>query len=281
VDNSDCVRSEWGFFTVPETFPPVILKRKAERLRHETQNWALHALIDETPIHVRSLVGKYFAKPWIMLSQEPILLALILYSSLVYSILYLIFFAYPYSFELVRGWEQGVSALPFLALFGGILLCAGYIAIDTKIRFNPKLRRSGKLVLPESRLPPMIIGSFFLPVGLFWFAWTSNPNITSVPQVLSGIFTGCGIFLVFLPSQIYIVDVYLLNANSALAASACARAFMAAGFPLFATYMYERLGVAWSTSLLGFLCIAMIPFPILFYMHGEKLRAKGKFAFTL
>jgi len=102
-----------------------------------------------------------------------------------------------------------------------------------------------------------------------------------VPQVLSGIFIGCGIFLVFLGSQIYIVDVYLLNANSALAATACARALMATGFPLFATYMYKRLGVAWSTTLLAFLCVAMIPFPIVFYMHGEKLRAKGKFSFAL
>jgi len=148
-----------GLFTVPETFAPVILKRKAEKLRHETKNWALHATIDEAPIHMRSLLEKYFSKPWIMLFQEPILMAMTLYSSLVYSILYLIFFAYPYSFEIVRGWERGVSALPFLALFGGILICAGYIALDTKRRFNPKLIRSGKFVLPESRLPPMIIVS--------------------------------------------------------------------------------------------------------------------------
>jgi DHA1 family multidrug resistance protein-like MFS transporter len=45
--------------------------------------------------------------------------------------------------------------------------------------------------------------------------------------------------------------------------------------------MYQRLGVDWATSLLGFLCLAMLPFPVLFYMHGEKLRQKGKFAFAL
>lgn len=85
----------------------------------------------------------------------------------------------------------------------------------------------------------------------------------------------------FLPSQIYVVDTYLLNANSALAAMACARALMAAGFPLFATYMYVNLGVAWATSLLAFLSLAMVPFPILFWKYGEKLRMKGKFAFAL
>lgn len=208
-------------------------------------------------------------------------MAMTAYSSLVYSILYLIFFAYPYEFQLVRHWVAGKSSLPFLGLFSGILTCCLYIVLDTKIRFNTLLIRSKKLVLPEARLPPMMLGSLILPIGLFWFAWTSKPGIPWEAQVFSGLFTGCGIFLVFLPSQIYIVDCYLLNANSALAASACVRALMAAGFPLFAEYMYARLGVEWATSLLGFLCLAMLPFPVLFWMHGEKLRVKGKFAFAL
>lgn len=127
----------------------------------------------------------------------------------------------------------------------------------------------------------MMIGSVILPIGLFWFAWTSSPNIHPAPQIISGVFTGMGIFLVFLPAQIYIIDVYLMNANSALAATAFARALMAAGFPLFATYMYKDLGVDWATSLLGFLCVAMVPFPFLFWKYGEKIRAKGKFAVVM
>lgn len=85
----------------------------------------------------------------------------------------------------------------------------------------------------------------------------------------------------FLPGLLYIVDVYLLNANSALVSNTFVRSLMAAAFPLFATYMYEDLGVAWATSLLAFLCIAMLPFPILFYKYGKTLRAKGKFAFDI
>ncbi|KAF8861676.1 MFS general substrate transporter [Acephala macrosclerotiorum] len=270
-----------GLFTFPETYAPVLLKRKAEKMRHETKNWAIHAQLDEKPVHLRALFEKYFSKPWVMLAQEPILMAMTVHSSFVYSILYLIFFAYPYSFRQVRGWATGISALPFLGLFLGIVGCCMYIALDTKLRFNPMLIKSKKPFLPEARLPPMIVGSILLPIGLFWFAWTSNPNIHWAPQVVSGIFTGCGIFLVFLPSQIYVVDCYLLNANSALAAMACARALMAAGFPLFATYMYENLGVDWATSLLAFLSVGMVPFPVLFWKYGERLRMKGKFAFAL
>ncbi|XMA18131.1 hypothetical protein WAI453_010922 [Rhynchosporium graminicola] len=270
-----------GLFTVPETYAPILLKRKAERMRHETGNWALHSLIDEQPVNAKALLEKYFMKPWVMLFREPILMAMTLYSSLVYSILYLIFFAYPYSFRVVRGWSPTIASLPFLGIFIGIVICCVYIAIDTKTRFNKLLLASTKPFIPEARLPPMIIGSVMLPIGLFWFAWTSNPDLHWAPQVVSGIFIGCGIFLVFLPSQIYIVDTYLLNANSALAASSCVRALMAAGFPLFATYMYQDMGVDWATSLLGFLCLAMMPFPVLFWQYGEKLRMKGRFAFAL
>ena len=154
-----------------------------------------------------------------------------------YSILYLIFFAYPYSFEIVRGWEVGIASLPFLGIFIGIIFSSIAVTVDTKTRFQRELVNSEKPVIPEARLPPMIVGSFILPIGLFRFAWTSSPHITWVPQVISGVFIGSGIFLVFLPVQMCLVDVYLLNANSALAATGFVRAVMAAGFPLFATYI--------------------------------------------
>lgn len=44
----------------------------------------------------------------------------------------------------------------------------------------------------------MIVGAFMLPIGLFWFAWTSSPHITWVPQVLAGIPIGAGILMIFL-----------------------------------------------------------------------------------
>lgn len=61
-----------GLATFPETYAPVLLKRKAEKMRHETKNWAVHAQLDEQPIHMRALFEKYFSKPWVMLAQEPI-----------------------------------------------------------------------------------------------------------------------------------------------------------------------------------------------------------------
>jgi DHA1 family multidrug resistance protein-like MFS transporter len=72
-----------------------------------------------------------------------------------------------------------------------------------------------------------------------------------------------------------------MNANSGIAGNTLLRSFAGAGFPLFAVQMYHKLGVAWATTLLGFLAVAFIPVPILFFIYGEKLRKLSKFTPTL
>lgn len=44
--------------------------------------------------------------------------------------------------------------------------------------------------------------------------------------------------------------------------------------------MFHYLGVQWAGSLLGFLAIAFLPIPFLFYIFGERLRAKSSYAPT-
>lgn len=83
--------------------------------------------------------------------------------------------------------------------------------------------------------------------------------------------------IIFLQGLNYIIDVYKWNSASAIAANTFARSIIGAIFPLFATYMYDGLGIPWATSLLGFVCVALFPIPILFYIYGERIRAKGTF----
>ncbi|KAK5108664.1 hypothetical protein LTR62_008069 [Meristemomyces frigidus] len=266
--------------TIPETLAPILLQRKAARLRVQTKNWALHSKLDEEPVVLGALFNKYGLKPIKMITQDLILIVLTLYISLVYGILYLIFFAFPISYEYDRGFEFGISALPFLGIFLGVLIACALMAWETVAVFTPKMQKAQKL-LPEERLPPMMAGSIILVIGLFWFAWTSFPSISPWPQIVSGVFIGCGIIMVFMPSVVYLVDVYLFDANSALAANSFVRSLVGAAFPLFATQMYTKLGVQWASSLLAFLCLALVPAPFLFYKYGARIRARSKFAYNL
>jgi hypothetical protein len=51
--------------------------------------------------------------------------------------------------------------------------------------------------------------------------------------------------------------------------------------PLAATPMYTRLGVAWASSLLGFLSLVMCIIPFIFFKYGEVIRSKSKFCVYL
>ncbi|KAI9735398.1 MAG: hypothetical protein M1818_006404 [Claussenomyces sp. TS43310] len=266
-----------GLFVVPETNAQTILQTRAKEIRFRTKNWAVRAPIDEKPLDMRSIVNNYLTKPFRMLIQEPILLLITLYMCLVYGMLYLFFESYPISFQQERGWNAGVGALPFLSLLVGVIFAGIFVTWLTKTRFARKLKKHGR-VIPEERLPPMILGAIMLPIGLFWFAWTSSPHISPWPQIIAGVPIACGIFMIFLQGLVYIVDVYLMHANSAIAGNTMVRSLAGGGFPMFATAMYHNLGVPWATSLLGFLCVALMPVPVLFYVYGAKLRKLSKFS---
>ena len=265
-----------GLLLIPETSAARILQIRAAKLRHETKNWALHSKADETRITLRSVFHVYLARPWVMIVQEPILALITAYLSFLYGVLYLLFEAYPIAFQEGRGWNEGVGSLPFLSFVVGIAMGNGVIAYSTATNFKKSFVKYGRPI-PEERLQPMIVGAIVLPIGLFWFAWTSNSDIIWVPQVLSSALLGMGCLITFWQGINYIIDCYGFYANSAIAINTFIRSIAGAGFPLFAPAMYHNLGVAWATSVLGFLCVAFAPVPILFYIYGARIRAKSRY----
>ena len=270
-----------GLFIIPETYAPVLHQQRAARLRQETGNWALHALLDENRPTAKDIMWKYLLRPVQMLFLEPILLLITLYLAVIYGILYLFFEAFPVSFQEVRGWtNKGVAGLPFIGILVGMLLGVILIIYQTKTRFARKLEKHGQAV-PEERLVPMMIASVLLPAGLFWFGWTSNPHVSWVPQVIGSVPIGMGILVIFMQGLNYIIDVYLMFANSAIAANTLIRSMLGGAFPLFAVQMYHNLGVNWASSLLGFITAAMIPIPVGFFIYGKRIRAMSKYSPTL
>ncbi|KAL4988356.1 major facilitator superfamily domain-containing protein [Aspergillus falconensis] len=267
-----------AWFVVPETYHPVLLQRRAARLRKETGNQNLHAFLDHHKPTFGDIVRKYLFRPVQMLMLEPILILITLYLALVYGILYLFFEAYPVSFQEERGWtNEGIAGLPFIGIMLGVLCGVALIVWQTKTRFAHKLAKHGR-VIPEERLVPMMVASVLLPGGLFWFGWTSSPNVHWLAQVAAGVPIGAGILVIFMQGLNYIIDVYLMFANSAIAANTLIRSSLGGAFPLFATQMYHKLGVPWASSLLGFITVAMIPIPVVFYIYGKKIRALSKFS---
>ena len=215
-------------------------------------------------------------KPTVLLGTEPILVLITLYQSFLYGMLFLFFEGFPISFVQDRHWTPRLSSLTFIALFIGVIIGLTAVITHAVTIFARQNASTPGLAVPERRLPPMIVGAVILPIGLFWFAWTSHPGTSWVAQVIAAIPISGAMFVIFIQGLKYIIDVYLLYANSAISSNTFVRSFFGAGFPLFGTAMYHKLGVDWATSLLAFLSVALAPVPVIFYIYGRQIRGLSR-----
>ncbi|KAL3491403.1 major facilitator superfamily domain-containing protein [Aspergillus germanicus] len=265
-------------FFVEETYPPVVLVKKAEELRRRTKNWGIHAKQEEVEIDLRELITKNFSRPVRILFSEPVLLLLSIYMAFLYGLLYLFMTAYPIVFQQMYGFNKGVGGLPYFGLITGEFL-GGLFIIALQPWYNKKLTTNNDIPIPEWRLPPAIIGGAAFAGGLFWFGWGGyQSSVHWIVPTVSGLLTGFGLLCIFLQCLNYIIDTYLVFAASALAANSILRSLAGAGFPLFAPYMFKALGVNWAGTLLGCVAVVLMPIPLLFYLYGSRIRQKSKFA---
>ncbi|OTA94508.1 hypothetical protein M434DRAFT_29878 [Hypoxylon sp. CO27-5] len=263
---------------VPETYAPILLRKRAEKLSKMTGKVYMSKLDIGKP---KKTVSEEFkvalSRPWILLFREPIVLLLSLYMAIVYGTLYMMFAAFPIVFQQQRGWSPGIGGLAFLGIAVGMLCSVSYSVWDNKRYAKTAANHNGNAP-PEARLPPAMIGSILLPVGLFWFAWTNGREIHWIVCIIASAFFASGLVLVFLSLMNYMIDAYVIYAASALAANSVLRSIFGAAFPLFTTAMYNNLGIHWASSVPGFLAIACLPFPWLFYKYGGAIRMRCKFA---
>lgn len=267
-----------GSLCIPETYAPVLLRRRAKRLTELSGKIYRSKLeIDQGRVNLRESFKTALSRPWILLLREPIVFMLSLYMAIVYGTLYMLFAAYPIVFEQVRSWNQGVGSLPFLGIMVGMLMAVVYTIWDNK-RYVRVEEEHGGFAPPEARLAPCMIASVAIPVGLFWFAWTNYPSIHWMACIAAGVPFGFGMVLVFLSIMNYLIDAYTIFAASVLAANSVLRSCFGAAFPLFTTYMYQGLGIHWASSIPAFLAVACVPFPFLFYKYGPTIRKRCKYA---
>jgi MFS family permease len=258
----------------PETYAPYLLRRRAAGLSRVTGKVYASKLDAHSP---KTSISTVLMRPWVLLFREPIVLLTSIYMAILYGTLYMLFAAFPIVFQQHRGWSPGVGGLAFLGVAVGMIFSVIYSFIDNK-RYARAVAAAGGLAQPEARLPPAIIGSVLLPVGLFWFAWTNGTDIHWIVSIAASGFFGAGLVLVFLSLLNYIIDSYVVFAASALAANSVLRSLFGMAFPLFTADMYRNLGIHWASTIPAFLALACLPFPFLFWKFGLSIRQRCKYA---
>jgi len=265
-------------FFLEESYGPVVLVAKASDLRRRTRNWGIHAKQEEVEIDVAELARKNLARPLKLLFTEPIILLVTFYLSFVYGLLYVSLTAYAIIFGEIHGFSPGVSGLPYIGMIVGAML--GFLASVLEApSYVRKLEANDGIPVPEWRMPLCAAGGIFFAAGLFWLGWTGfDPSIHWIVPTLSGLFIAFGIFTIFMANLNYLIDAYLMFAASAVAANTIMRSLFGAVFPLWASYMFEGIGIQWGMTFLGCMACLFIPVPFIFMKYGKAIRSRSKVA---
>ncbi|KAJ9094569.1 hypothetical protein QFC20_006884 [Naganishia adeliensis] len=220
----------------PETYAPILLKRKAARLckQHNTNAFKSEIEMRKTPLSTTLKIA--LTRPFIFMFCEPIVLCMSIYLSFIYSLLYLLFFAFPIAFEEVRGWNEGLTGTAFVAVMLGIAFA--FIALQyQEVLYK---RASKNDARPEARLYPMMLGSIILPIGLFIFAFTGGYEwVHWIGPCVGGCLFGLAMLLVY------------VSANS------------------------HNMGFQYAGLLLALIACAISPIPFLFFFKGEAVRKRS------
>ncbi|BFZ58060.1 Polyamine transporter 4 [Savitreella phatthalungensis] len=261
--------------TIPmkETYVPVLLKRRALKMRKEGHN--VIAPLEAHPITLKQVVPKYLIRPFVMLVTEPALLFVSIYTAIGYALLYSFLLAYNFVFQGIRRFSFTLATLPLLGVIVGVVV--GAICV---VSFNPSYRRSFiKLGHPdvERRLHPMLPGAVALPTGLFLFAWTAPySSIHWIVPTIAGVFAGMGIICIFMSSMLFCSDCYGPYAASAVSANVMLRSLLATAFILFTRRMLVNMSVQGSFSMLGGIGVVAMFGPVLLIKYGQSLRKNSK-----
>ncbi|KAJ4336711.1 hypothetical protein N0V95_008549 [Ascochyta clinopodiicola] len=265
-----------------ETYKPIILARRAKQLGIDTKP----AGSPGAAAMKRSLIANLF-RPIHMLVTEPVVFFLSLYTAFAFGVLFLLFAAFPYIFTRPPySFTVSQSGLTFLAIGLGVLIGgATGLLIDHRM-YQPQhraaLARGEKNAPPEHRLYNAMMGSWGILIGLFWVGWSAGKGAHWAIVLVGSVPFAWGNLCLFTSAALYMTDVYgPLNGASAIAANGIFRYALGAAFPLFTVQMYSALGVAWATSLLGFLSVLMLPIPWVFYKWGPKIRARSRYPVTM
>lgn len=267
---------------LPETYAPVLLVKRAQRIRKEDPALNVVAPHELQELDLTQLARRVLTRPMRMLFFELIVSATCVYLALCYAIFYMTFQAFPIIYQDLYGLSPGVEGLTFLTIGAGALC-----ALPVFFGWDSFLQRAQEQGRPWTkreeyrRLPLACVGGPLFAISMFWIGWTAREDVPFFVPMLGGIPFGMGFQLIFMALLNYLTDAYEIFAASATAATSCCRSILATVLPFASAPMFSRLGIAGACSLLGGLSCLMCAVPFMFLWKGERLRAGSKFCIVL
>lgn len=179
-----------ALFALRETYAPVILQRKVNRLRKETGNPNLRSAL-ETPGNAMDKFKQAIVRPLKLLILTPIVTLPALYVAITYGILYLLITTFSFVYAGQYHFGEGTVGLTFLP--AGIGMMIGVVVFGALSDGMVKRKQAqGIEHVPEIRISPSLTipCGCTLPIGLFLYGWSADKGVHwIVPMIGVVIFT--------------------------------------------------------------------------------------------
>ncbi|TLD14218.1 uncharacterized protein PgNI_03522 [Pyricularia grisea] len=258
-----------------ETYAPVILERKAAKLRKERGNELLRSKLD-AGMSAKDYFTRSIVRPLKLIALSPITQIFAIYLGIVYGYLYLLFTTITTVFTDSYNFTSSTAGLAYLGLGVGSVIGQVLFSWTSDSYSQRRAEREGNGMKPEYRLFWLPLAAIILPVGFFIYGWTTEYKIHWIVPIIAMGIVGVANILFFMCVTMYLIDSFQMYAASAMAANVVVRSVAGAVLPLAAPKMYDALGLGWGNSLLAFIAVAMLPIPFIISRYGEYLRTRFK-----
>ncbi|KAF4978617.1 hypothetical protein FZEAL_5020 [Fusarium zealandicum] len=264
---------------MPETYSPLLLQWKASHYRRITGDSRFRCEHEIVGASLFTRLKTSMTRPFLMLT-EPIIMALTLYITVVYIVVFTFLVGWPYIFEYTYGLDQGLTNIIFIAMFLGTQINLAFVPFVYRKTIQAKSRGDGHFS-PEIRLWYAMLGAAVaIPISLFWLGWTNYSSINIWSAIFAVVFFGYGVTGIFICVYMYIIDSYEIYSASALTFVSLTRYVVAGGMTVVGIPFYEKMGTHYTLTIMACLSVLLAVIPYVLYFYGPTIRAKSRFAFA-
>lgn len=219
------------------------------------------------------------SKALVMMVTEPIIIFLGLYNGFAYGLLFLYMDGIFEVFVVNNGLTPIQAEVTYLNFVVGVTLVLLFQPLQTWLFKRDRLKNGG-VARPEARFLLSLVTVWGFPLGLFWFAFTSNGKTNYWSPIIAGLVLAVADPLLWLAMLSYIIDSYSAAglSNSAIAAFCIPSFAIAAALSHAGVAMFQNMSTTWAMATLGFISIGIVALVYIFYFFGHKLRSYSKIA---
>ncbi|GKT47971.1 putative efflux pump mfs2 [Colletotrichum spaethianum] len=262
-----------SFFSFPESYGALVLRRRAARLRRETGDSRYYTASQRLDAgrSTSAVVGRALTRPLRLLLFHPIIQVSAVLSGFNYGIMYVTLSTFSDLWKGQYGQSVEISGLHYIACSLGEL-----IGSQVGGPMMDHLYKRRRQPTPESRVMLMFFGIVPAWIGVLVYGWTAEYRLHWLVVDIGVVVMMFGMQLSGMPLTAYVIDTYGEHTSSAMAATQFVKSLTAFLFPLFAPSMYRALGYGWANSVMALAgVIISFPLPVFIWTYGARLRARA------